>query len=63
MGVGTGEGLCFDLGFRGDLTRLLQCLPHGYTVGTGEGLRFDLGVRGDLTRLLQCLPHGYIWRF
>ena len=27
VGVGTQEGLCFDVGFHGDLAGLLQCFP------------------------------------
>ena len=30
MGVGTEEGLCFDVGFLVEMVRVLQCLNHAY---------------------------------
>ena len=30
MGEGTGEGLCFDVGFLADSGTLSQCLHHAY---------------------------------
>ena len=39
MGMETREGLCGDVGFLGDMARLLQCLQHTYLEVTGDPLK------------------------
>ena len=45
MGVGTGEGLCFDRGILGNRARLLQCLHHAYLEVLGDPLRNNILIK------------------
>jgi len=45
MGVGTGEGLCFDRGFLGNGARLLQCLHHAYLEVLGDPSRNNIFLK------------------
>ena len=51
MGVGSEERLCFDRGFLGDMTRLLQGLHVAYMWFVNHS--FDIKIIYDLSRITQ----------